>query len=255
MPGQTITIPGVKKPVPKALVYAGAAATIGIVGYAYFTKSSGAASDGQDTAATLDLGDERIPPTTLDTYDVKVDNRVGYKTDQEWYAAALDLLINNYGVGDTATASKTLDSFVRNQAVTQTQADMLHYVVNTIGYPPSGQLTIKLTTTTPPTGSTTTRATPGNVGGLKLSASATEVRADWTKAPNAGTYRIDLTAGTRVIREDRVTGTSWKSGGGLTPGKPYRITVWGISNQNVNGPKSSGTVHTSPAGNTAVSHK
>lgn len=245
MPGQTITIAG--KTFPKPLVYAAGAATVGIVGYAYFTKSRGDVSaEGQDTAATLDLGDERIPPTTLDTFDVKVDNRAGYKTDQEWYAAAQDLLINNYGVGDTPSAAKALDLFLSNQSVSQTQADMLHYVINTIGYPPSrGQIAIKLSTTTPPTSSTTNRATPGPVGGLTLSASRTEINAKWNRASNASKYEVQLIQGTsQIIRNTTTSATSWKTGGGLAPKHPYRIKVRGISSQGIGGPWATKTIHT-----------
>jgi len=241
---ETITIAG--KQVPKTYLMAGGAAVAGIVAYAYFKRDTGGATEEETDAGILDsMGDERIPPTTIDSSAVRVDNRTGYKSDQEWHAAAIELLLNNFGVGDTPTAAKALDNYLANRDMTQAQIDMLHYVINTIGIPPSGQKSLRLATTTTPTPAQTSRSKPSSISGLKATATKSQITASWNKATNAGTYRIDLIQNIDdVIQSARITGTQWKSGVALQPGKPYRVRVWGVSNQNITGPSANTTVHT-----------
>lgn len=238
----TITIAG--KTFPKTYLMAGGAAVAGIVAYAYFKNGSGE-EEIVDPGLLDDMGDERITPTTVDSSQVHVDNRTGYKTDQEWYQAAIDILLNNYGVGSTPIAAAALNNYLGSKDMTKEQIDMLHFVLNTISIPPSGQKPLRLGTAPAPTPSQTGRATPGAVGGLKATATRSQITASWNKAANAGTYRIDLIKNINdVIQSGRVTGTSWKSGVALKPNSPYRIKVWGVSNQNVTGPSTNVNVRT-----------
>lgn len=234
---ETITIAGRK--LPKTIVYIAGAATVGIVGYAYIIKST---NGEEETTEFLDTaGDERITPTTLDTFDVKVDTRAGYKTDSEWYSAAIDALTSNYGVASVSVAASALDKFLAGRELTTAEISMITYVVNLIGHPPSGQKAIRPTTTsTPPTPAQTSRALPGAITGLTLWGNRTDINSKWNRATNAVKYQVHLIAGyNTVLKSVVVTNPTWRVGGGLQPGHPYRISVWGVNSAGQLGPQAS----------------
>lgn len=234
---ETITIGG--KKLPKTLVFAGAAATVGIVGYAYMTNSGGGDEEAIDPGLVDTMGDERIPPTTVDTYDVNVDNsNAVYKTDSEWYSAGIELLVNNFGVADTPTAAAALNAFLQSKDLTAAQVPMVQYVVNTIGHPPSGQKAIRQGTATPTTPAQNTRGKPGPITGLVLSTNAVDINAKWNNATRAAYYQLQLIAGaSTVLKSVRTTTGYWRLGGGLRPNHQYRITVWPVSANGIPGDK------------------
>lgn len=189
---ETVTIGG--KQFPKTMVYAGGALTAGIVGYAWWTRSRDFGEVVEDTYLEDSYGDERIPPTTIDSSQVAVDTRAGLKTDQEWFNAALEKLLFDYGVADTATASDALTRYLARQDLTSAQIKMIQYVINSLGPPPvSGRLPLnqapavpKPPPTSPPT--TTKPRAPAWVKVTRNSHASQTI--EWEKVPNATHYLI-----------------------------------------------------------------
>jgi hypothetical protein len=252
----SITIAG--KKFPRAVVYGGGLAVVGIVGYAYLTRSP---STGDDIEAEVLVPEE--PTGTLPfggtQSGIFTEGPVAYRNDQEWFSDALDKLIYNYGVADTATASDALNRYLTNKALTAAQVPMINYVINSIGPPPSGPRTVKQETTPgggvkpPPSAPPPVGATPARPTGLKVEGSNTsDITWVWNPVPGAGTYRIDLIQGTNdVIHSTRIGASSrprWRARSSypraLPANRPFRIVVWALNNQNKAGPSATTTGRT-----------
>ena len=229
------------RPYPKSLLYVAGAATVGIVGYAWFTRGSG----DPETEAELLVPEE---PTGVLPFGGTVsgtftEGPVAYRNDREWYTDALSKLLMDYGVGDTATASAALDRYLAGQALTAAQVPMINFVVNSIGPPPSGARNIRAETVIGPA-PTSAPATPT---GLKLTSTASRVGAQWSPVSGDGiTYQVELVAGVdEAVQSNRIRGTAWYSSVSVRRKSPYRIKVWAVNSRGVH---SSGyataTIHT-----------
>lgn len=212
----TITIAG--KPYPKVIVIGGGLAVVGIVGYAYFTRSSG----GPEIEAEVLVPEEPtgvLPFGGTQSGTFTEGGPVAYRNDQEWFAAAIDELLLDYGVSDTPTASDALQRYLSNTPLTAAQVAMLNFVINTIGPPPSGPRTIKKET-----------APGGGVSPPPTVPALTAPTITATKSPVKGKPRMRFVwagvagaTGYDVARGDSVTG---KMGGATKLTADKRIYDW-----------------------------
>jgi len=248
---ETVNVAG--KQYPRTAVYAAAAAVLGIAGYAWFTRG------GRQSAGEADFLVPEVPeePTGMLPFSgtqsgTFTEGPVAFRNDQEWYAAAVNTLTLNYGVGDTPTAAAALDRYLASTPLTATQIPMIHYVINTIGPPPSGARTIRQESAPgggvkPPAG-----APPGAVRNLSVSTSRTQMRAVWF-VPLTGeavrSYKVRFYGGragggTFTVREFTTTARDVKSPGNLQPAHSYgvEITPVGVSGQS--GPTSRAVTQT-----------
>lgn len=221
-----------KQKIPKNIALAGGAATLGIVAYAYWSRGLGGTTSEDEELVEDQFGDERIP-VTVDSSAVQVDTRTGFKTDSEWYNAALEALTLNYGVESTSAAANALNDYLGNRAVTSLEANWLNYVINSIGPPPSGSKPVKLETSTTPTNGQTNRADPGPVRGLTASTSKTQMEAAWSR-PNTGGpvkhYNVEFYGGQSgggsfTTSKHTTTSTRIKSSANLQPNHRYGVRV------------------------------
>lgn len=241
----TVTILG--KTLPKNYVLVGGAAVAGIAIYAYTTGRGGGGEELEEVGLVDEFGDERITPTTVDTYDVRVDNRSGFKSDSEWFETAIDSLTSNYGVSSVAVASDALNKYLDNKPLNSTQVPMIQYVVNLLGPPPSGNRTIKTETTPVVPPAQNGRAKPGPITGLIVEGSnAQDITFRWNKATNAAKYKVRAIAGSNTTLATTVipsTPTRFRFRSivktPLQRNKPYRIEVWGMNAAGELGPMAS----------------
>lgn len=241
---ETVNLAG--KPYPKNAVWVVVAVGGAILGYAWFTKGRTA---GVETETDY-LVPENVEPTGVLPFGgtqsgVFTESGGGFRSDQEWYKAALDELLFDYGTADTPTASNALDRYLANQPLSTTQVPMMNFVINSIGPPPSGTRTIRQETgTTPPPSNAPAR--PGTPAGLKLTATQTRVGADWSPTAGAAKYRVDLIAGvSTVVQTDVIPRSEWFSSKPLRRKAPYRVRVWAVNNAGVHSDvPATATIHT-----------
>lgn len=194
---ETITVLG--KQYPKSWLYVFGALGVGIVGYAWFTKSTTDDEFVEEDLLLDSYGDERIPPTTIDSSQVQVDTRAGFKTDQEWFNAALEKLIYEYGNVDVPMASDTLTKYLNKEELTAEQIRMVNFVINSLGPPPvAGRLPLrqKPPSTTPPgpTPSTQRPKPPTNVK-VSYPGRGPNITITWTASSGATRYFIQRDGG------------------------------------------------------------
>lgn len=222
----TVKLPGVKAPVNKKALVIGGAVAAGVVGYAYYQRLSGVSGDFEEEPVGVvdEMGDERIDPRWTGGSEGTFDQTpTGYQTDQEWFNAAIDLLIYNFGVADTATASDALNRYMSGKGLTTAQVSMIQYVVNSLGPPPSGAKPIKHDTSNNP--ASTGLLAPKN---LKYTSGPGSITFKWDAVSGATNYEAELIQGTstRVRGPVIVSATSWTIND-LAIDKPYRINVYG----------------------------
>jgi hypothetical protein len=249
---ETFTIGG--KQFPKTFVYSGAALTAGIVGYAWWKQGTTLEEEPEPLPTDL-YSDERIPPTTLDTYDVKVDTRTGFKTDVEWFNAGVDQLNYNFGIQDIAVASNALDKYLNRKPLSKSEVPMVNYVINSIGPPPTGARPIVQEQTQPGGSTPITPKTPGNISGLKQDGMFPQtIKWSWNKATDTDHYDVQVfELGTHPppagfgeirIRNAKVIDSEYLAGS-LKPWHYYRIEVQAF---NRDGAHSTKVSHTGRAG-------
>lgn len=231
------------KPYPKTIVWGVLAAAGAILGYAWFTRNQGV-----DVETDYLVPEEVEPTGTLPFGGTQsgtfTEGPVAFRSDQEWYKEAKDVLLFDYGATDTPTVANVLDRYLAGQTLNATQVPMINFVINSIGPPPSGARPIRQeTTTTPPTNAPGKPATPT---GLVLSIMApNRVRADWSPVSGATSYEVNLIAGVgTVIQRDRVTAPSWASRVTLKRKSPYRVRVWAIANNVLSEVPATNVIHT-----------
>jgi hypothetical protein len=232
-----VKIPVVGK-VDQRLVYAGGAAVVGIVGYAYL---SGA---GRDEPALVGVPETDFEPPTV------VDSNIGGggldeptpglpQTNVEWLTMARE---TGAALGFSQTLlDAALPKYLGKQPISPTEAAAVAAIIAILGSPPSGSF--PLIPTLPPTPppheppTTTPKAKPGAIRSLRAAA-VTRTRIDWQWArdPNATHYKVlvIIGPGNKVIRNTVVWARSGPPSGAVTPrylltgaapGKPYRIMV------------------------------
>lgn len=155
---ETVNVFGRK--MPKTLVYAGGAAVVGIVGYAWWRQGTAPDEDEFLTEEDIDMvGDERIPPTTIPT-----ESQFGSPppTNAEWTQTAVERMIN-LGV-DGSAASSAIGKFLARQPLSKSEADLARQAIAHAGFPPeNGPWQIIEATTPPPKGGDGEPPTPGTI--------------------------------------------------------------------------------------------
>lgn len=237
---ETVNIAG--KSYPKPVVLGVGAAAAVVIGYAWFTKGRAPATETE----TDFLVPEEVEPTGILPFGgtqsgTFTEGPVAFRTEQEWYAEALDRLLFNYGIVDTPTASDALDRYLANRPLTATQIPMINFVINSIGPPPTGARTIRQETAAP--GGTTSPPAqitiPGKVRNHKASTSKTEIRTNWfepiadSSHSKATRYLVTVYQGVGTsggVRRQAIWSTTTSSrevftGGRLLPGHGYDVGV------------------------------
>lgn len=223
---EQITIAG--KSFPKPLVIAGGFAVVGIVGYAYWNRAMGGSSDEGVLPPDIEVvPNDQIPGASGGTVSGTFSpNAQKYETDQEWFNDALEKLVYDFGVSDNAVASDALDRYLKQQPMTDAQARMIAFVINSIGPPPTGARSIRMEPpkATPPAGPTKIAA-PSRV--TAASAGKRRARVSWSAVPGATAYRLrqedGLDAGKSHGWHNVNKATSWT--GSVLMHRPRDITV------------------------------
>lgn len=151
--GGTVKIPGLG-PMKKVYVYTGLALVVGIVGYAYWSKSKG-----DDTVyldpAELPYGapvDTNASPTTSGlSYNNEYDDDPTFgapRTNNEWSDRAISRM--EWLSYDGQTVAVAIGKYLARQQLSQAEADMIRTIHGLIGRPPEGDYPI-LVAPTPPT--------------------------------------------------------------------------------------------------------
>lgn len=146
----TVKIPGIG-PVDKKWVYVAGAATVGIVGYAYWNKSRADAAETEvadfteGTGYAIDSGvDEYVNPGGSQA-PVEQDFNPAPSNNLEWGQAAIEFL-SDQGFEGGAIA---VGLYMTRQDLSSVQANMIRAVHGAIGPPPVGSFPITVTPNTP----------------------------------------------------------------------------------------------------------
>jgi hypothetical protein len=124
---ETIKIAG--KRVPRNVVFLGAAAAAGFVGYAWWSKG------GQDEPAPPDLPSPVEPPTDDTEFNV-IGGGKRPQTNGEWMLYVRDQLIS---IGlDGGAVSSALGRFLAKQPLNKVDADIARQAIGLAGNPPEG---------------------------------------------------------------------------------------------------------------------
>jgi hypothetical protein len=125
-------------PINRQWVLVGAALIIGIVGYAWWTRTR--STDIEEAVLPEDIPQDREPPATtvVGTEDfTTAEQRAMINTNPEWYTAAIDYLVTTGGF-DFAFASITLGKFLARRELTSAEADLVQAAKGAVGDPPQG---------------------------------------------------------------------------------------------------------------------
>lgn len=238
---ETITIGG--KTYPRNTVWIVLAGGAAVVGYAWFSKNR----IPEVETETDYLVPEEVDPTGILPFGgtqsgTFTEGPVAFRNDQEWYAAALEKLLYDYGTAETPLASDALDRYLASRPLAAAQMPMITFVINSIGPPPSGARPIRQETSTPGGGTTPppSATVPGKVTNHQVSASRTEIRTNWSPPSSGSTpahYKVTVYQGVStssgIVRKavwSRTTTTrDIRTGGGLRPGSGYDVGVIAVS--------------------------
>lgn len=241
---ETVTIAGRK--FPKTGVYVAGAVTVGIVGYAWFTRGRAVAEE----EPVEELPEPVEPPTDEPGFTV-TGGGPPPGTNADWSELAKDRLI---AIGiEPLGLSSAIGKFLARKPLNKTEADLVRQAISAAGYPPeNGPWVIIEETpgsTVPPGGGpspvvkpktapSSVRAVPGRHATATIT---------WTKVPGATSYEIR--------RETRTTASGWVNVGNTlkhvatarvrTP-TPYAWRVRGKNAAGVGPTRNSNTVRVLP---------
>jgi hypothetical protein len=194
MPTENVNVPGVGK-VDRRWVFAGLAASAGVVVYAYWRRSQTAevAAPGEgDQFVPEDWSPDAYIGATApggETYDPTISEEA-VTTNAVWAQRVVDLL---EGVGyDRNKAAATVGKYLSGQPLDATEKLIIQTAIALLGNPPAGALPI---ITAPSTPTTTTPAAAGKLATPTMHASAGDPRntnyaLSWTKIPGATHYLV-----------------------------------------------------------------
>jgi hypothetical protein len=135
---ETLKLP-VIGPTKRTYVYAGGALVLGIVGYAYWTRtrSTGLTEATGDPSEVVPQ-DREPPPTVVGSESFDDENvRAIINTNPEWYTAAIDYLVSTGGF-DFVFASVALGKFLARRTLTESEANLVQAAKGAVGEPPQG---------------------------------------------------------------------------------------------------------------------
>jgi hypothetical protein len=250
-----VKVPGIGS-VDKKYVYAGAAVTAGIVGYAYWRARNAAAEPTtSDYTSGEELATENAYASGSDyAYDggvseyagasgggnVNVDQNPAPSTNAEWAQRAVESL-SAVGV-DTLAASAAIGRYIAGLTLTEAQADYIRQARALLGPLPGGDLAIKVaptqTTPTPNTPGGTPSTTVAKVTGIKTwgnGPSRLTVPLTWNRVPGADYYRVyrkGVAYNIGSSEDNQITI------GGLQPNTSYSFTVRAVADNGTLGPVS-----------------
>jgi hypothetical protein len=216
---ETMNLPAIGK-VKTTYVYAGGALVVGIVGYAWWTRGMAESAEGAEEdiyGEGYDAFGNPLQPGSTPEYrgptvndsNIDVDDRVGFKTNEEWYLAALDTLRDRFGVLDAVVAASALNKFLDRKPLSATERPMIQFVVNSLGPPPvDGPFSILSEGPPPATVPLTAPSVTvsNQAGDAKLSWSAVtggvayEVRLrglEWVNRGSSTTFLVDMPSGAK----------------------------------------------------------
>lgn len=189
----TIKVPGIG-PVKKNYVYVAGAGLAAYVGYAWWTRGGGLAPAPVEEVPVDEFGDERITPTTIDTYDVAVDTRTGLIDNAEWSQFAISHLA---GLGyDSTVVSTAIGRFLARKPLNKVDVDLARQAWAVAGEPPEGRPWTIIEETTP------AAVAPGPITGLKIAGKGSDwIAISWDATEGAAGYEVRRDGG-GVARKD-----------------------------------------------------
>lgn len=229
----TVDVPAVGR-VKKQYVYVGGALVVGIVGYAYWQRSTSGPAD-VPAYTDADVTDEGVTDTpggaagaSANSGGLSVDNSTTPDTDAEWVQQANEAL---GGAFDSAALATALGKYITHQPMSSAEADMVRAAIGMVGYPPGGRYPIDTATGSTPS----TLTEPKNLRLMAHDSSSVTVAFD--PVPGAGYYRAYRSgASTNVGGTD--AGNHFIKISGLEPNKEYSIQIAADTTTNVPGPRS-----------------
>ncbi len=216
---ETVSIGG--KQFPKTMVYGAGALTVGIVGYAWFTKGRDA-SNGDVVEPSLP---EPVPVPTDDTDFSVSGGGPPPKTNAEWSANAIAAL---QGIGLDATAvSAALGKFIARKALSVVEQGLVQQAISIAGNPPQDGPWYIIEEGPPVNTPTTPRP---SISGLVIgSPDIVRDRITWSWEPVTGAnfytvYPIKVSQGNTPLelRSVDTTQFTWYN---ANPGEQYQIIV------------------------------
>lgn len=223
---ETVKLP-VIGPVNRNWVYVGGALIVGIVGYAWWNRSTRGTSEESGELLPEDIPQDREPPpTVVGTQNFDDENvRAIINTNPEWYTAAVEYLSSTGGY-DFTFVTITLGKFLARRELTGPEADLVQAAKGAVGEPPQGGPwpIIRQTAETPSTGATKL-ATPTL---RAASPSGNRANLTWNKVTGASYYLIRRASGPGAPLTYASIGTT-RTTPPLQRGKTYGYTVRAIS--------------------------
>lgn len=146
------TVPVFGQNIPKTYLYAGGAAVIGIVGYAWWTQgreTEDFLTEEDITSGALDVvGDERLP---MDADTPSGPFGIPPATNAEWTQTALERMqALGIGGGDLSAASSAIGKFLARQPLSKVEADLVRQAIAHAGFPPQNGPWVIIEATKPP---------------------------------------------------------------------------------------------------------
>lgn len=234
MAEEQITIPGGKKIPKKYLIVFGSAAAL-FVGYRWWTSRDTGTEEPTVTPPTEDYGATGQDSSAGYSYggsgnssSSSVDTTVTPVTNAQWTQNGV-AYADSVGY-DTAAAALALGKYLRSEALTATEQNIVKAVLAGVGSPPiGGPYTVITASTTTPTKLTAPT-------GLKVTATtANTVTLTWNKVTGATYYRVYRSGATSNVGATDGTSTSIVVSG-LQPNTSYQFWVAGDTTSGSPGP-------------------
>ena len=215
---ETINVLG--KPLPKNAVIAAGAVTVGIVGYAWFTKGKSAGSETVEPSLP-----DPVPVPTDDTDFSVSGGGPPPTTNAQWSENAIAKLIA-YGL-DAAAVSAAIGKFLQRKPLNTIEQSLVQQAIGAAGNPPeNGPWVILEEGPAPNTPSTPSGSLPGLVIGSP-SISRDQITWTWSSVTGANyytVYPIKVSQGNSPL-ELRVVDKTEFTWYNANPAEQYQIVV------------------------------
>lgn len=229
----TVDVPAVGN-VQKKYVMIGGALVVGIVGYAWWKRGTGAPPADVPAYSEGDVTADGIADTAGGSAGGAANsggadhNDSGVITsDQQWAQRANELLSGAY---DPAAVAEALGAYITHQTLTSAQAGIVRAAIGQLGYPPGGAYPVQ-------TGTGSTPSALVEPKGLHMrSRTGSMVTMQWDPVPGASHYRLFQEGVSEDVgaSNDPIQGV-----GNLRPNSSYRFRVAAVDAGGKTGPYSS----------------